>query len=207
MVKLISATPDAEKIVSYCARVSAPKNQENYDTAPKLIKYLIKNQHWSPLEMVNMVVEIETGRDIAPQILRHRSFSFQEFSQRYAEVDSYVEREARQQDLKNRQNSTDDLSAPVKEWFKDAQLQAWTNAERDYRTALSLGIAKECARALLPLNTKTRIYMNGTLRSWVHYIQLRTANGTQQEHKEIAEQCKAVFKQQFPTIAEALEWL
>lgn len=197
----------AEGIVAFCARVSSPANQDNYNTAPKLLRYLVANKHWSPLEMANMVIEIETGRDVAPQILRHRSFSFQEFSQRYAVASmGYQEREARKQDLKNRQNSTDDLPDDIKIWFKNAQEVAWQQATDKYEYALSRGIAKECARSLLPLNTTTKMYMNGTLRSWAHYIDLRSANGTQKEHQDIALAVKAIFCEQFPNIAKALEW-
>lgn len=206
-VKLVSITPEAENIISYCARVSNPANQDNYDTAAKLLAYCIKHGHWSVFEMSNMVLEIKTGRDVAPQILRHRSFSFQEFSQRYAQADSYVEREARKQDLKNRQNSTDDLDLSVKHWFKMAQNNIWSIAYASYDNALEMGIAKECARALLPLNTETTMYMNGTIRSWIHYINLRTDKATQLEHREIAEGCKKIFSEQLPNIAKALGWI
>lgn len=204
-VRLIAVTPNAEEIISYCARVSNPSNQDNHSTAPKLIKYLIKNKHWSPLEMVNLVIEVETARDIAPQILRHRSFSFQEFSQRYAQVDDYVKRIPRRQDTKNRQNSFDDLSQTDKDWFMVAQDKVWNESYALYEEALSKGIAKESARSLLPLSTRTRIYMNGTIRSWVHYCMLRCEKATQLEHREIAEECYKILKQVVPNVCEALE--
>jgi thymidylate synthase (FAD) len=207
MTKLVAITPDAEKIISYCARVSNPANQENYNTASKLLAYCIKNGHWSVFEMANMVIEIKTGRDIAPQILRHRSFSFQEFSQRYAAANSYIERQARRQDLKNRQNSLDDLSSETKAWFKEKQQLTWDAQYEAYEEALEKGIAKECARSLLPLNTETTMYMNGTIRSWIHYIELRSDIATQLEHREIAEGCKAVFCKELPNVAAALGWI
>ncbi len=153
-----------------------------------------------------MVLEVETSRAIAQQILRHRSFSFQEFSQRYAPVDSYITYEARRQDEKNRQNSVDDLDGEIKDWFEQAQHEIAIRAFTYYTEALEKGVAKECARFLLPLSTQTKLYMNGTLRSWIHYINLRTANGTQKEHMEIAEKCQVLFAENFPVIAEALEW-
>jgi thymidylate synthase (FAD) len=207
MVKLIAITPDAENIISYCARVSNPANQDNYDTAPKLLAYCIKHGHWSVFEMANMVLEIKTGRDIAPQILRHRSFSFQEFSQRYAQANTYVEREARRQDLKNRQNSTADFDEETKKWFHAAQSFTWNNCYAMYEIALEKGIAKECARSLLPLNTETTMYMNGTIRSWIHYINLRADAATQKEHREIAEAAKKIFSEQLPNVAKALGWI
>lgn len=206
-VKLVSITPEVENTISYCARVSNPKNQDNYDTAPKLLKYCIKNGHWSPFELGNMVVEIVTGRDVAPQILRHRSFSFQEFSQRYAQATGFVKRFARRQDLKNRQNSTDDISENDKLWFEVAQDAVWQKSYSLYEEAISKGIAKECARALLPLNTQTTLYMNGTIRSWIHYCVLRCDKATQIEHREIANQCYNLLKQHVPNICEALEEL
>jgi thymidylate synthase (FAD) len=205
-VELVWATPEAEKIITYCARVSSPQNQEKYDTAPKLLKYCIVNGHWSIFEQANMCLEITTGRDISAQILRHRSFSFQEFSQRYAKAVTYEEREARSQDLKNRQNSIDNQSEENRIWFKKAQEDLWNKAYETYELALSNGIAKECARSLLPLNTQTKLYMNGTVRSWIHYIQLRSANGTQKEHQDIANAAKSVFVDNFPVIADALGW-
>jgi thymidylate synthase (FAD) len=206
-VKLVWATPDAEQMIVYMARVSAPKNQDNMDTAPRLLRYLIKNRHWSPFEMANMCVEIETTRAISPQILRHRSFSFQEFSQRYAdtgELGSAIIPHLRRQDNKNRQNSVDDLSPDVIASYYRRVSQLYEDAEHLYREMLSNGIAKECARSILPLSTQTRLYMNGTLRSWLTYIALREKHGTQMEHMLIAKQAKKIFSEQFPIITEAL---
>lgn len=203
-VKLIHTTPDSEKLIAYCARVSS-NNQDNPESE-KLLKYLITHKHWSPFEMCNMCVEIETSRAIAQQILRHRSFSFQEFSQRYAQVQDVEVYEARRQDTKNRQNSIDDMSQEDKEWFIEAQAETWANASVMYDEALKRGIAKEQARFLLPLNTQTKIYMNGTLRSWIHYIDLRASNGTQKEHMDIANEIKRIFMEEFPGLAKALEW-
>jgi thymidylate synthase (FAD) len=206
-VKLISVTPDSENIIAYCARVSSPQ-QDNPNIAG-LLKYMIREGHWSPFEMANMVVEITTSRAIAQQILRHRSFSFQEFSQRYSAVDpnDYLLYYARRQDEKNRQNSIDDMSGEDVMWFQSAQHEVAEKAFSLYREAISKGIAKETARFLLPLNTKTKLYMNGTLRSWIHYIQLRSPeHGTQKEHSDIVAQIKEIFIEQFPTISEALEW-
>jgi thymidylate synthase (FAD) len=194
------------ELVAFCARVSNPSNQNNKDTSEKLIRYLVKNQHWSPLEMVSMCLEIETTRDIARQILRHRSFSFQEFSQRYAdptqELD-FVTREARLQDTKNRQNSIEvDNQLLQNEWYR-AQQRVIYAAKREYDWAIANGIAKEQARAVLPEGlTVSRLYMNGTLRSWIHYIQLRSDNGTQKEHKEIALKCAEVIAKVFPMANE-----
>lgn len=204
-VRLVSVTPEAEKVMGYCARVSNPRNQDN-DNVAGLLRYCLDNGHWSVFEQANMILEIKTSRAISPQILRHRSFSFQEFSQRYAVADGVVVHEARRQDTKNRQNSVDDLDPEVKSWFVKAQEDVWEVAHSRYQEALALGIAKECARALLPLNTATRLYMNGTVRSWIHYIQLRTGHGTQKEHMQIALECREIFSQCFPAIAEALEW-
>jgi len=197
---------DAQELIAYCARVSNPSNQFNTETSEKLIKYLVKHQHWSPLEMVSACIEIETTRDIARQILRHRSFSFQEFSQRYADPTkdlSFVTREARLQDTKNRQNSveTEDVSLQ-NEWFR-AQQRVIYAAKREYEWAIKNGIAKEQARAVLPEGlTVSRLYMNGTLRSWVHFIELRSANGTQKEHQEIAKACASVISTVFPMAAD-----
>ena len=209
-VKLIWSTPNAEEHIVYMARVSAPKNQDNMDTAPKLLRYLIANKHWSPFEMGNMCVEIETTRAISPQILRHRSFSFQEFSQRYAdtkELGSASIPHLRRQDFKNRQNSTDDLidklGPDVLGGFYRRTSQLFEDAEHLYSEMISVGIAKECARSILPLSTQTRLYMNGTLRSWIHYLQLRCEPGTQFEHREIAERIKRIFCDEFPVIGEA----
>ena len=197
---------DAQELIAYCARVSNPSNQLNTETSEKLIRYLVKHKHWSPLEMVSACLEIVTTRDIARQILRHRSFSFQEFSQRYANPDQefdqmFVKREARLQDTKNRQNSIDVNDIDLeREWFRIQGRVAWM-AEREYKRAIKLGIAKEQARALLPEGlTVSRLYMNGTLRSWVHYIELRSENGTQKEHSEVALACAKVIAEIFPLI-------
>ena len=209
-VKLISVTPDAEQTMAYVARVSNPNNQENPNYA-KLLGYCIKHNHWSVFEQSFMTLEIETTRGLAAQILRHRSFTYQEFSQRYADSSLLAETipvpELRRQDTKNRQNSIDDL---------DPEFVALSNKQIDtyfkqgmslYQHLLDNGVAKECARFVLPLATPTRLYMSGSLRSWMHYIDLRSANGTQKEHMEIAEMCKTIFAEQFPVIAEALEWV
>ena len=191
--------------IAYCARVSNPTNQNNSDTAEKLVRYLIKNQHWSPLEMVSVCLEIETTRDIARQILRHRSFSFQEFSQRYADASQlgFETREARLQDLKNRQNSVETQNLALQAWWEERQNRVIREAQEAYQWALDNGIAKEQARSVLPEgNTHSRMYMNGTLRSWVHYIQLRSANGTQKEHREIAVACANAIEPVFPMIKE-----
>jgi thymidylate synthase (FAD) len=201
------------ELVAFCARVSNPGNQSNKETSEKLIRYLIKNQHWSPLEMVNMCLEIETTRDIARQMLRHRSFSFQEFSQRYADPTkdlSFVLREARLQDPKNRQNSVEldgTLGqALLSDEWKLKQKELIAHALQVYEWAVAKGIAKEQARAVLPEgNTVSRLYMNGTLRSWIHYIQLRSANGTQKEHIEIARKCAEVIATVFPMAKEFVE--
>jgi thymidylate synthase (FAD) len=206
-VQLVWATPNAEEMITRMARVSAPKNQDNMETAPRLLRYLIKNKHWSPYEMANMCVEIETTRAISPQILRHRSFSFQEFSQRYAdtsELGSAVIPHLRRQDQKNRQNSIDDLSADVVAAYYRRISELYEDAEHLYREMVSSGVAKECARAVLPIATKTKMYMNGTLRSWIHYLQLRCDVSTQLEHRQIAEEIKQIFCEQFPIIGEAV---
>jgi len=211
MVKLVSLTvgvgdladKSGQDIISYTARVSNPKNQENFDTAPKLLKYMSDNKHWSPFEMSHMTVEIVTSRAIAQQILRHRSFSFQEFSQRYAKVTEVIRYPARRQDAKNRQNSLDDMSKEDQEWFQAAQEAVDHVSQNLYKEALEKGIAKEQARFLLPLSTKTTLYMCGNVRSWMHYIDLRTGNGTQKEHRDIAIECKKIFCEIFPDIAEA----
>ena len=196
---------DVQDLIAFCARVSNPSNQMNQETNEKLIKYLIKHQHWSPLEMVNACLEINTTRDIAHQIVRHRSFSFQEFSQRYADPkefgDQFVMREARMQDPKNRQNSIENENMALEDEWANKQMAVIETAKMAYDWAIENGIAKEQARAVLPEgNTKTRLYMNGTLRSWVHYIDLRSANGTQKEHMEIAKQCAVVIAGIFPII-------
>ena len=205
-VDLSWATPNAEEMIVKMARVSAPSNQDNMDTAPRLLRYLIKNKHWSPFEMANMCVEIETTRAISPQILRHRSFSFQEFSQRYAdtkELGSAVIPHLRRQDLKNRQNSIDDIPAEMLGNFYRRISELYENSEHLYREMVSSGIAKECARSVLPLSTQTRLFMNGTLRSWVHYLDLRCHESTQLEHRQIAREIKQIFCEQFPIIGEA----
>jgi len=200
---------DAQELIAYCARVSNPSNQYNMETADKLIRYLVKHQHWSPLEMVSACLEITTTRDIARQILRHRSFSFQEFSQRYADPTkdlSFVCREARLQDNKNRQNSvTVDDQLLQNEWYR-AQQRVIYAAKREYEWAIANGIAKEQARAVLPEGlTESRLYMNGTLRSWVHFIELRTGNGTQKEHMEIARECARAIHAIFPMVDEYVQ--
>ncbi len=205
-VRLISISPDAEKTIGYCARVSNPKNQDNPNVA-KLLAYCIQHGHWSIFEQANLVIEVTTSRAIAPQILRHRSFSFQEFSQRYAAATGYVSYTARRQDKKNRQNSLDDMPDADRAWFESAQKEVWDLAYARYEEALAKGVAKECARFLLPLNTQTTLYMNGTVRSWIHYIALRTAEGTQLEHKLIAEKCREIFCRELPLTADALGWL
>ncbi|MGZ3786853.1 MAG: FAD-dependent thymidylate synthase [Bdellovibrio sp.] len=203
--RLISITPDAEKIMAYCARVSNPSNQDNPNVSG-LLNYCIKHAHWSVFELANMVIEINTSRAIAPQILRHRSFSFQEFSQRYSSADDFVTHRARRQDKSNKQNSIDDLDEETQSWFIEAQQSIWELSNSKYKEALERGIAKESARALLPLNTATRIYMNGTVRSWFHYIQLRTQPDTQLEHREVALGCRSIFIKNLPEISRALGW-
>ena len=202
-VKLVWATPDAERLIAYMARVSNPNNQNNNDTSAKLLKYLIDNKHWSPFEMVNVCMEIETTRDIARQILRHRSFSFQEFSQRYAVADGFELSEARAQDVKNRQNSLpyDDDDEGLQEWWRLAQERVLDEARYVYGLALETGIAKEVARKVLPEGlTSSRIYMNGTLRSWLHYCDIRCDDSTQKEHREVATQCRDIIKELFPSL-------
>lgn len=194
-----------EEIISYVARVSNPSNQANFETAPKLLGYLIKHKHWSPFEHVFMTLEINTSRGIAAQILRHRSFVFQEFSQRYAETDSFIKYKARRQDLKNRQNSIDDMSQDDLCWFSNTQDDIWSYSERLYKEALKRGVAKEQARFLLPLNTKTTMYMTGSVRSWITYFMVRLDKTTQLEHREIALDCFKIFSTQYPKITEALK--
>jgi len=200
---------DVQELVAFCARVSNPSNQFNTDTSQKLIKYLIKHQHWSPLEMVSACLEIETTRDIARQILRHRSFSFQEFSQRYADPTkdlSFVLREARLQDTKNRQNSVENTNLALAAWWEERQKRVIKEAEEAYAWAIDNGIAKEQARAVLPEGlTVSRLYMNGTLRSWIHFIELRSANGTQKEHQEVARECAKVIAEVFPLANELIQ--
>ena len=202
MVKLISITPDAEKTMVYCARVSS-KEQDN----PKiegLIKYCLDHKHWSIFETASMTVEIETSRAISAQILRHRSFTFQEFSQRYAEATEYVTYEARRQDKKNRQNSIPDMNSDDERWFWEVQQMVQSNCDRLYRQALKRGIAKEQARFLLPMSTKTKLYMTGNIRSWLHYIELRANKDTQLEHRIIAEEIKKILKKELPIVYNAM---
>ena len=209
-VKLISVTPDAEKMMGYVARVSNPKNQTNENYA-KLLGYCIKHNHWSVFEQSFMTLEIETTRGLAAQILRHRSFTFQEFSQRYADSSLLSTNiplpELRRQDTKNRQNSIDDIDEFKVQKYQMLMQDYFSRGMELYQEMLTDGIAKECARFVLPLATPTRLYMSGSCRSWVHYIDLRSAHGTQKEHMDIAEACKKVFIEQFPTVAEALEWI
>ena len=207
-VKLVSITPDAEKTMAYIARVSNPSNQDNENFAG-LLRYCIKHQHWSVFEQSSMTLEIETTRGLAAQILRHRSFTFQEFSQRYADSNLLGEielPELRRQDTKNRQNSIDDLDPAVVEKLEKQMNTLFSSSLALYNQMLESGVAKECARFVLPLATPTRLYMTGSCRSWVHYINLRSAHGTQKEHMDIAEACRKVFTEQFPTVSEALEW-
>ena len=203
---VIEECSTAEELVAYCARVSNPANQANNKTATKLVEYLINNKHWSPLEMVSLTIGIETTRDIARQILRHRSFSFQEFSQRYAAVTNFAApREARLQDTKNRQNSVEIENEDLELWWERAQAVLIKRANDTYVEALEQGIAKEVARSVLPEGlTESSLYMAGTLRSWVHYCMLRMGNGTQKEHKEIAEACWKVICKQFPSLVEVI---
>ena len=208
-IKLVSVTPDAEKTMAYIARVSNPSNQDN-ENYSGLLKYCIKHNHWSVFEQSTMTLEIETTRAIAAQILRHRSFTFQEFSQRYADsnlLGSIQLPKLRKQDMKNRQNSTDDLDPKVIETLNMQMGTLFGSALALYNQMLELGVAKECARMVLPLCTPTRIYMTGSCRSWIHYINLRSAHGTQKEHMDIAEGCRKVFTEQFPAVSEALEWV
>jgi len=207
--KLISVTPEAEQHIAYCARVSNPNNQDSEKFAG-LLKYCIKHQHWSIFEQAFMSMEIETTRGIAAQVLRHRSFTFQEFSQRYAStnlLNSEIELpELRRQDDKNRQNSIDDLDPEVVDKINRQMITLFSSASNLYNQMLDAGVAKECARFVLPLATPTRMYMTGSVRSWIHYIELRSAHGTQKEHMDIANSCKKIFVEQFPIISEALEW-
>ena len=209
-VSLISVSPDAEKHMAYCARVSNPNNQGNENYAG-LLRYCIKHQHWSIFEQAFMTLEINTTRGLAAQILRHRSFTFQEFSQRYADtnlLDTNIPLpELRRQDTKNRQNSIDDLDPFVQQKLEAQMITLFSSAQSLYNQMIEEGVAKECARMVLPLCTPTRIYMTGSCRSWIHYINLRSAHGTQKEHMEIAEECRSVFTEQFPVVSEALEWI
>ena len=208
-IKLVSVTPDAEQHMAYVARVSNPKNQDN-DKFAGLLKYCIKHGHWSVFEQAFMTVEINTTRGLAAQILRHRSFTYQEFSQRYADSSMLGNEiplpELRRQDDKNRQNSIDDVDQFVKQDFELKMQRHFVDGMKLYKEMLEAGIAKECARFVLPLATPTRIYMTGSVRSWVHYIDLRSAHGTQKEHMAVAEGVCSIFREQFPTVAEALDW-
>ena len=209
LVKLITSTPDAEKTMAYIARVSNPKNQDN-DNFTKLIGYCIKNEHWSVFEQAYLTLQIETTRGLAAQILRHRSFTFQEFSQRYADSGQLGEiplPELRRQDKKNRQNSISDLPEELINEFNQKIKHQFNLNKQLYEDMLEAGIAKECARFVLPLATPTRIYMTGSCRSWIHYISLRSANGTQKEHMDIAKECKNIFIKEYPVVSSALNWL
>ena len=209
LVKLISVTPDAEKHMAYCARVSNPNNQENEKFAG-LLRYCIKHQHWSIFEQATMTLELNTTRGIAAQVLRHRSFTYQEFSQRYADSSLLGETiplpELRRQDTKNRQNSIDDIDPFVRQEFQIKIKKHFEEGMKLYQQMLDADIAKECARFVLPLATPTRLYMTGSVRSWIHYIDLRSANGTQKEHMDIANACKCIFVCQFPAVSEAMGW-
>ena len=208
-IKLVSVTPDAEKTMAYVARVSNPKNQDNEKFAG-LLRYCIQHGHWSVFEQAHMTVEINTTRGLAAQILRHRSFTYQEFSQRYADSsllgDEIPLPALRSQDLKNRQNSVDDVDPLVVQDFNSKMQKHFIDGMKLYKEMLDAGIAKECARFVLPLATPTRLYMTGSVRSWVHYITLRSAHGTQKEHMDLVENVRSIFKEQFPTVAEALGW-
>lgn len=205
-VKLVWVTPEAEKHILYMARVSNPDNQNSENT--KLIAYLIRAHHWSPFEMVNMCAEITTSRAISAQLIRHRSFSFQEFSQRYAKVAETETYDARRQDPKNRQHSIDDMDEPTQTWFLNAQWNVYQHSTQLYSEALDRGIAKECARFLLPMASTTKLYMSGTARSWIHYIQLRTdESSAQKEHRDIARSIQELFRQSFPIVSKALQWM
>lgn len=218
-IKLIAITQgagelvnkNAQDVISYIARVSNPNNQLNFETSAGLLKYCIKHEHWSIFEQAYMTLEINTTRGIAAQILRHRSFTYQEFSQRYADTNLLSDEielpELRRQDIKNRQNSIDDLPDNLKETLKDEIKELFDHSQRLYNKLLNEGVAKECARFVLPLSTPTRIYMTGSCRSWIHYINLRSSHGTQKEHMQIAEGCKKIFSEQFEDVSKALEWI
>ena len=208
MIKLVSVTPDAEKLMAYVARVSNPKNQGN-DNFAGLLKYCIQHGHWSVFEQAFMTIEINTTRGIAAQILRHRSFTYQEFSQRYADSNLLGDielPELRRQDDKNRQNSIDDVDPLMQQDFEIKMQRHFVDGMKLYKEMLDAGIAKECARFVLPLATPTRIYMTGSVRSWVHYIDLRSAHGTQKEHMDVVKEIRSIFTEQFPTVSEALDW-
>ena len=209
-VKLVTVTPKAEELMGYVARVSNPKNQDNPKVAG-LLGYCIKHGHWSVFEQAHLTLEIETTRGLAAQILRHRSFTYQEFSQRYADSSMLAETiplpELRRQDDKNRQNSIDDLDRFVVQDFELKMQRHFVDGMKLYKEMLDAGVAKECARFVLPLATPTKLYMTGSVRSWIHYINLRSAHGTQKEHMLIAEECRRIFSEQFPSVSQALEWL
>ena len=209
-IKLVSVTPDAEQHMAYVARVSNPKNQDN-DQFSGLLKYCIKHGHWSVFEQAFMTVEINTTRGLAAQILRHRSFTYQEFSQRYADSSMLGDQiplpELRRQDEKNRQNSTDDMNPRTVNHYNRKMEQHFKQGMKLYQNMLKDGVAKECARFVLPLATPTRIYMTGSVRSWIHYVDLRSAHGTQKEHMNVAEGVRSIFSEQFPTVAQALDWV
>jgi len=207
-VELVSTTPDAEKTMAHIARVSNPNNQDNPNYAG-LLRYCIQHEHWSVFEQSFMTLEIETTRGLAAQILRHRSFTFQEFSQRYADSNLLGEielPELRRQDVKNRQNSINDLDPAISEKLQKQMITLFSSSLALYNQMLESGVAKECARFVLPLATPTRLYMSGSCRSWIHYINLRSAHGTQKEHMDIANACKGVFMENYPTVSEALDW-
>ena len=209
-IKLVSVTPDAEQHMAYVARVSNPKNQDN-DQFAGLLKYCIKHGHWSVFEQAFMTVEINTTRGLAAQILRHRSFTYQEFSQRYADSSMLADQiplpELRRQDEKNRQNSTDDMNPRTVNHYNRKMEQHFKQGMKLYQNMLKDGVAKECARFVLPLATPTRIYMTGSVRSWIHYVDLRSAHGTKKEHMAVAEGVRSIFAEQFPTVAQALDWV
>lgn len=196
----------AQDIITYTARVSSPNNQASFETSGKLLAYLIKQGHWSPLEQVSMTLEVTTSRAVSAQIIRHKGLNVQEFSQRYSEVAEFQVYPARRQDSKNRQNSIDDMPEEDKQWFINTQQSLNMLSMQMYRTALSKNIAKEQARMLLPISSKTTLYITGNARSWVHYLQVRTHPSTQKEHRDVAEKCKGIFMEQFPDISEALGW-
>lgn len=204
-VRLVWITPEAEKVIGYCARVSNPSNQDNPDVAG-LLRYCAKNKHWSIFEMANACFEITTSRAITAQIARHRSFSFQEFSQRYAQVQEFEPAEARRQAETNRQSSTDDLHEDTRQWWKEEYQRLLAHAAEVYGRAVGKGIAKECARMVLPMATQSRMYMNGTIRSWIHYLALRTDEHTQKEHRQVANRIQSLLTQELPIVAEAVGW-
>ena len=214
-VKLVASTTgcgplqgkNAEEVISYAARVSNPSNQSNFDTAPKLLKYCIRNKHWSIFETATATFEVTTSRAIADQILRHTSFRFQQASLRYSPADSYVEATARRQDTSNRQNSIDDLPHDIQQWFLDAQRDLWEASWQTYQRCLELGIAKECARFVLPLSTRTTLYVTGNFRDIFHYVNLRASQETQLEHRIVAEQMRQLVCDNFPVLAEAFAWI